>query len=362
MYYRGLSPDKRPMSLRSKMAAECRVLPNFAQGRESTLPYLEEGMSKEQISSMKPPKRQRKAAGGYVHNSASSYRRFTLSTKWSLKDKKKLLSALKKVSRQDDYNIIKKYVKNKTVEETWLDTCSDLMSEVPPECLQAFSQVLTVAAAEPANLEEPDDSPDYPAIYNYLSCLLRNAPPPTLKPLDSAVVLELIQSLADRLKTTDLSQLKDWLQRRYHDLKKSYVPERYWQNPFNLTEEDLSLCEPPSTDHDKVKDSAEQRVNKKQTSDGNSRGRNTEAASTADILDSKSSSEDTARPSTSTVEPSTSSAGTKTRGGGKKQMSVDGGTKEAEEIICLNPLRIPARYLELEKLDFEKEESDSDEE
>ncbi|XP_035686281.1 snRNA-activating protein complex subunit 2-like [Branchiostoma floridae] len=343
---------------------------------------------------MKPPKRQRKAAGGYVHNSASSYRRFTLSTKWSLKDKKKLLSALKKVSRQDDYNIIKKYVKNKTVEEieeyvtqmkkraeslaskgiekekqaektpveTWLDTCSDLMSEVPPECLQAFSQVLTVAAAEPANLEEPDDSPDYPAIYNYLSCLLRNAPPPTLKPLDSAVVLELIQSLADRLKTTDLSQLKDWLQRRYHDLKKSYVPERYWQNPFNLTEEDLSLCEPPSTDHDKVKDSAEQRVNKKQTSDGNSRGRNTEAASTADILDSKSSSEDTARPSTSTVEPSTSSAGTKTRGGGKKQMSVDGGTKEAEEIICLNPLRIPARYLELEKLDFEKEESDSDEE
>ncbi|XP_078618762.1 uncharacterized protein LOC144886165 [Branchiostoma floridae x Branchiostoma japonicum] len=343
---------------------------------------------------MKPPKRQRKAAGGYVHNSASSYRRFTLSTKWSLKDKKKLLSALKKVSKHDDYNIIKKYVKNKTVEEieeyvtqmkkraeslaskgiekekqaektpveTWLDTCSDLMSEVPPECLQAFSQVLTVAAAEPANLEEPDDSPDYPAIYNYLSCLLRNAPPPTLKPLDSAVVLELIQSLADRLKTTDLSQLKDWLQRRYHDLKKSYVPERYWQNPFNLTEEDLSLCEPPSTDHDKAKDSAEQRVNKKQTSDGNSRGRNTEAASTADILDSKSSSEDTARPSTSTVEPSTSNAGTKTRGGGKKQVCVDGSIKEAEEIICLNPLRIPARYLELEKLDFEKEESDSDEE
>ncbi|XP_066286619.1 uncharacterized protein [Branchiostoma lanceolatum] len=350
---------------------------------------------------MKPPKRQRKTVEGRVYSAPASYRRRNLSSKWTLKDKKRILSALKRGCRHDDYNVLNKFVKNKTVEEveeymiqmkkraetlasrgmgsdkeaertpieTWLDTCSDLMAEVPPECTQAFSQVLTVAAAEPANLEEPAESPDYPAIYNYLSCLLRNATPPTLKPLDSAVVLDLLQSLADRLKTTDLSQLKGWLQGRYHDLKRSFVPDRHWENPFNLTREDLHLCDPQSTDRNEADDSAEQTSNTKRKTQTNptetastSRGRSSKSASTADVLASKSSSEDAPRgPSTSTEEPSTSSTSNKTQGGGKTQTSKDGGTKEAEEIMCLNPLRIPARYLELEKLDMENEESDSEE-
>ncbi|XP_078699062.1 uncharacterized protein LOC144926305 [Branchiostoma floridae x Branchiostoma belcheri] len=344
---------------------------------------------------MKPPKRERKAVQEPVYKGPVAYRRSTLSTKWSLKDKKKLLTALKRVRSHDDYTIIKKYVKNKTEEEikeyvtmmkkksetlvgkslksdkeaertpieTWLETCRDLMREVPVECTQTFSQVLTVAAAEPANLEEPDDAPDYPAIYNYLSCLLRNATPPTLAPLDSAVVLDLLQSLADRLKTTDVSQLKEWLQMRFHDLNKSYVPDRPWQNPFKLTPEDLSLCDPQSSSQKKADDSSEQTSDKQQTTSSTSPGHNTEAATTAEVLDSKSASKDTkTEPSTSTIEPSTSSASNKTLGDGKKETSDERGIKEVEEILCLNPLLIPTRYLELEKLDFDSEGSDSEEE
>ncbi|KAJ6659441.1 hypothetical protein lerEdw1_018675 [Lerista edwardsae] len=155
--------------------------------------------------------------------------------------------------------------------EVWIELAEKLTGGLEDAVTTAFSQVLTVASAEPLSLlhsmppkpvetkntqsspalhsdnrktseesqaaaiasktEEPDPGQDefkidFERIYKYLSVISRGSKAPELPPCESAVVLDLLLSLPEELGFLDFKKLKSHMHKSYMDLRARYKGER----------------------------------------------------------------------------------------------------------------------------------------
>lgn len=95
-------------------------------------------------------------------------------------------------------------------------------------------QVLTVSALEPINImaenqeatasssstEVQNSLPNYKNLYNYLSAITRGVDPPTLSPVEAAVVLDLLEDLILTLSKSQTLIQREYLHSNYSELRK----------------------------------------------------------------------------------------------------------------------------------------------
>ncbi|XP_028401753.1 uncharacterized protein LOC114524773 [Dendronephthya gigantea] len=74
--------------------------------------------------------------------------------------------------------------------------------------------LMIAAAAESVNTLEAGQ-PNYAQIYLYISSLLKGETPPSLPPLESSVVLSLIQDIVNKIRTSDVSGQMHYLSNWY---------------------------------------------------------------------------------------------------------------------------------------------------
>ncbi|XP_068780128.1 snRNA-activating protein complex subunit 2 [Struthio camelus] len=153
--------------------------------------------------------------------------------------------------------------------EVWTDLAEKLSEQLEEATSAAFSQVLTVAAAEPLSLLRsvpPRPNPeagaerftvDFEKVYGYLSLLARGGKTPELSPGESAVLLALLTSLPAEVAGLDGGALRRHLRDAYSELTSPRSPAGLSRNdwrglgvcPLNLFLVPLRLLSrPPATD------------------------------------------------------------------------------------------------------------------
>ncbi|KAL3886295.1 hypothetical protein ACJMK2_026301 [Sinanodonta woodiana] len=191
---------------------------------------------------------------------------------WHAKDKAKLLEALETFS-PDDVKNIQKYLPHKPESEiksfiqkmrysaeinetyipapieSWLELAQDMVESEEFDHSTLLSRVFSVIANfEPFPMPNRRSGiPDYHAIYRYFSALLRGLNAPELGDIESAVVLDLLHSLADTLKmcSTELQQkVVKW---KYDLLRHTSVD---FSNPLPRLESCKKAVENDFTDFD----------------------------------------------------------------------------------------------------------------
>ncbi|XP_066480152.1 snRNA-activating protein complex subunit 2 [Tiliqua scincoides] len=251
---------------------------------------------------MKPPSRRRSAPARYGLGGAARV--------WTAKEKRRLLTALRaqgqgplqpqllkkylpsrdeaeilafvdllklRVAReavQDQYQYRQRKQKDAPIPapiEVWTELAEKLTGGLEDAVTTAFSQVLTVASAEPLSLfysippkpvdaKNTQSSPslhsenrkpseesqaatissnteklgpeqnefhiDFERIYMYLSVISRGSKAPELPPSESAVLLDLLLSLPEELGFLDFKKLKSHMHKSYMDLSARYKSER----------------------------------------------------------------------------------------------------------------------------------------
>ncbi|XP_020638860.3 snRNA-activating protein complex subunit 2 [Pogona vitticeps] len=157
--------------------------------------------------------------------------------------------------------------------EVWTELAEKLTGRLEDAVTAAFSQVLTIASAEPlsllhslppkpvevknsrcssptlqsknrksseesqeaqisSNAEKPSSVEnngfhvDFEKIYKYLSVISRGLKAPELPPGESAVLLDLLLSLPEELGYLDFKQLKSHMNKRYRELRARYTSEK----------------------------------------------------------------------------------------------------------------------------------------
>ncbi|KAK3609607.1 hypothetical protein CHS0354_038607 [Potamilus streckersoni] len=191
---------------------------------------------------------------------------------WHAKDKTKLLEALETFS-PDDLKNIQKYLPHKSESEiktfiqkirysaemndtyiqapieSWLELAQDLVEAEEFDQSTLLPRVFSVIANfEPFPL--PNRScgiPDYHAIYRYISALLRGLNPPELGDIESAVVLDLLHSLADTLKMCNTELQQKVVKWKYDLLRHTTVD---FSNPLLRLESCKKAIENDFTDFD----------------------------------------------------------------------------------------------------------------
>ncbi|XP_013412306.1 uncharacterized protein LOC106175041 [Lingula anatina] len=176
---------------------------------------------------------------------------------WTIYEKKKLLTALK-VCSIDDYAEMHKLIPTRSEEEIkWYIDAIRIRASAPAETLKNkimapiavwlrvaenlvsydqdhsydLAKVMSIAGnLEPHRLPKSRYDPNYQEIYSYIVAALKGEDPPDLSPLDSAVVLDLLQNLAGVLKESDLEEQRELMKQKYellhlrvdiHDRKKT---------------------------------------------------------------------------------------------------------------------------------------------
>ncbi|XP_061188136.1 uncharacterized protein LOC133196236 [Saccostrea echinata] len=164
-----------------------------------------------------------------------------LNLTWKVKEKRLLLRALKSHS-PSDMEALHHVVKTKTKEEIeifinkmkkgairkikasrgpkapiehWLTLLSDLTSQEKKDYTVNLGKVVSIIA----NLEEfpqPGPStPDYKAIYKYISSMLSESELPELGKLEAAVILDLLHGLVDFLRSHNTTKQREIMQWKY---------------------------------------------------------------------------------------------------------------------------------------------------
>ncbi|XP_062594639.1 uncharacterized protein LOC134256062 [Saccostrea cucullata] len=160
---------------------------------------------------------------------------------WKIKEKRLLLKALKRNS-PSDMEALHNVVKTKSKEEIelfinkmkkgairkikasrgpkapieyWLALLSDLTSQEKKDYTVNLGKVVSIIA----NLEEfPQPgpcTPDYKAIYKYISCMLSESELPELGKLEAAVILDLLHGLVDFLRSHNTTKQREIMQWKY---------------------------------------------------------------------------------------------------------------------------------------------------
>ncbi|XP_064651136.1 uncharacterized protein LOC135502328 [Lineus longissimus] len=168
-----------------------------------------------------------------------------LSTDWTLTERQKLLSGLR-IHNFNNIEELSKCVGTKSEEEVewfiqnlkirerlmskeeelpgkntapiehWLKTCEDIVRSETDHSLILGSVMAVAGELEPHHPPyDPKTQPDYTKIYDYLARLLHRGPAPELSPIDSAIVLDLLQNTVDLLRHTDIHREQEMLKKMY---------------------------------------------------------------------------------------------------------------------------------------------------
>jgi Small nuclear RNA activating complex subunit 2-like. len=180
-------------------------------------------------------------------------------------------------------------------------------------------QVLTVSALEPINLraeiqaetaaasgstESQDSTPNYKNIYNYLSAITRGSDAPPLSPVESAVVLDLLENLILTLSKSQTLIQREHLHSNYNELRKylnlpttedggTASPKKKFSstNPFGIPFEILNFkMLEQCAEHAEQKDSSTETHAKSPSKSKNSVNNSSEAPSKMSQLQTSSSS------------------------------------------------------------------------
>lgn len=213
-------------------------------------------VEKEEIKPIKrkgrPPKAKCEPNEGYSSpKRARSFRRRAGKAKeiyqpkhvtWKLKEKKLLLQALKNFS-PTDIESIQSLVKSKTKEEIshyiekmkkgavrkikankapkapieyWLNLLSDLTSQEKKDYTINLGKVMSIIANFEVFPEPGPSTPDYKAIYKYISGMLSESELPDLGKLESAVILDLLHGLVDFLRSHHTTKQREVMLWKYN--------------------------------------------------------------------------------------------------------------------------------------------------
>lgn len=161
---------------------------------------------------------------------------------WKLKEKKMLLQALKNFS-PTDIESIQCVVKSKTKEEIthyiekmkkgavrkikankapkapieyWLNLLSDLTSQEKKDYTINLGKVVSIIANFEVFPEPGPSTPDYKAIYKYISGMLSESELPDLGKLESAVILDLLHGLVDFLRSHHTTKQREVMLWKYN--------------------------------------------------------------------------------------------------------------------------------------------------
>ncbi|GAB1598963.1 uncharacterized protein LOC115211858 isoform X1 [Argonauta hians] len=227
---------------------------------------------------------------------------------WSLNDRKCLLEALKRYSVEEvKQNAQQLFEKKSPIEvenflkklhhgrqqENKIKSCNPEFKFI--DCINLWSQLIYDIIGEEAQdnssfmigklmsligsnelPKNPDKSNgvNYKEIYNYFSSVLMGLPAPTLSPLDSAVVLELLENLFLKLSISEVEAHEKVLLWKYDVLSgKQEIPDkdeiqRVLENDFqdldtsDLSDSNRSLLLEPGKKHRKKKQKTKQTLNK----------------------------------------------------------------------------------------------------
>lgn len=165
-------------------------------------------------------------------------------SKWSLKEKRRLQRALLKYSPQQVDNIakiivtktvteirayldkmeerLKLYAENRPKEaiESWSTLATNLISCEMKDYSEVLSEVMAVAANmeerdTPSQSDDSDNIPDYDSIYKYISMILAGEDLPFLGKIECSIVLDLMHSLIDTIRTHDTSKQQEIMLQKY---------------------------------------------------------------------------------------------------------------------------------------------------
>lgn len=163
---------------------------------------------------------------------------------WKVKEKKLLLQALRNHS-PTDIEAIQSVVKSKTKEEIkhyiekmkkgairkikankapkapieyWLNLLSDLTSQEKKDYTVNLGKVVSIIANFEVFPEPGPSTPDYKAIYKYISGMLSESELPALGKLESAVILDLLHGLVDFLRSHHTTKQREIMLWKYNML------------------------------------------------------------------------------------------------------------------------------------------------
>ena len=170
---------------------------------------------------------------------------------WSFEERAKLVEAIYFDSGRNDYRIMTKMIQSadkrqndvanyvrylrkletgvpfkefldKTPIDAWLELSERLPGQDDKSAEVCIPQTMTVAALEPG-LSQTDptsggDGPCFANVYNFLAAVLKGNDPPELPPVDSKVVLELLEGLINKLANSHTLLQKEYMHEAFESL------------------------------------------------------------------------------------------------------------------------------------------------
>ncbi|XP_014669402.1 PREDICTED: uncharacterized protein LOC106810533 [Priapulus caudatus] len=196
---------------------------------------------------MKPPKRARKPVERMVvsHRRTQRYHhRKDKEGRWTYTEKKKLVGAIQRYGTKD-INTITTMVKSKSMDEIqqflrtqkaharlrlehtkqvtrvpsahiekWLQLCEEVLG-TEPDHSSVYARIFTELGKSQTADEPHTEQLSWERLNKFIECLLSESPTPDLTPIESTIMLEWVQALADNIKAADTASERRFIERQY---------------------------------------------------------------------------------------------------------------------------------------------------